>query len=106
MNDLTHDTFDAAVKRDALALVDFWAPWCGPCKMLEPALKKVEAETCGRLAVYKVDIGEEKALADAWQVKTTPTFVLLRDGREVDRKAGGIPGAVLRRWALDAAEAD
>lgn len=105
MQDLTQADFEAATRADDRpVIVDFWAPWCGPCKMLNPVLHRIEAEA--EVVVFKVDISREAALAEAWSVKATPTFVLMRNGAEVDRKVGGVPGGVLRTWALAAAGRD
>lgn len=103
VRDITDDTFDTVVGETGLpVIIDFWAPWCGPCKMLEAPLRRLAEEYEGRIAFAKVDIAAATALAERFSVKATPTFILFRDGREVERKVGGIPASVLRTWAASA----
>ncbi|MBQ6986566.1 MAG: thioredoxin [Oscillibacter sp.] len=98
---LTEDTFDAAVNAAPLAMVDFWATWCGPCKMMGPIVEKLAAEYDGKALVAKVDTDEEADLAEKFEVSTIPTLVFLKNGAEFDRKIGVTPEAALRE-VLDA----
>ena len=98
---LTEDTFDAAVNAAPLAMVDFWATWCGPCKMMGPIVEKLAGEYDGKALVAKVDIDEEADLAEKFDVSTIPTLVFLKNGAEFDRKVGVTPEAALRE-ILDA----
>ena len=98
---LTGDTFDAAVNAAPLAMVDFWATWCGPCKMMAPIVEKLAGEYDGRALVAKVDTDEEADLAEKFEVSTIPTLVFLKNGAEFDRKTGVTPEAALRE-ILDA----
>ena len=86
--------FDAAVKAAPVALVDFWAEWCGPCKMLAPAIEDLAKQYEGRALVAKVNVDEEPELARRFGIMSIPTVVFLKDGAEVDRKIGLMPGAV------------
>jgi len=98
---LTEDTFDATVNAASLAMVDFWATWCGPCKMMGPIVEKLAGEYYGRALVAKVDTDEESDLAEKFDVSTIPTIVFLKNGTEFDRKIGVTPEAALR-GVLDA----
>ena len=98
---LTEDTFDAAVNAAPLAMVDFWATWCGPCKMMGPIVEKLAGEYDGKALVAKVDTDEEADLAEKFDVSTIPTLVFLKNGAEFDRKIGVTPEAALRE-VLDA----
>jgi len=85
--------FDAAVDAAPLAMVDFWADWCGPCKMVAPVVEKIAADYDGKALVAKVNIDEEPELAQRFGVMSIPTLVFLKGGREVDRKVGVMPPA-------------
>ena len=80
--------FDAAVDAAPLAVVDFWADWCGPCKMIAPAVEKLAADYEGKVLVGKVNVDEEPELARRFGVMSIPTVVFLKNGQEFDRKVG------------------
>ena len=86
--------FDAAVAAAPLAMVDFWADWCGPCKMLSPVIEEIGAQYQGRALVGKVNVDEEPELARQFGVMQIPTVVFLKDGKEVARKVGAMPAGV------------
>ena len=98
---LTEDTFDAAVNAAPLAMVDFRATWCGPCKMMGPIVEKLAGDYDGKALVAKVDTDEEADLAEKFEVSTIPTLVFLKNGAEFERKIGVTPEAALRE-VLDA----
>ena len=83
--------FNAAVEAAPLAMVDFWATWCGPCKMLAPVMESIAEKYDGKVLVGKVDIDQEPALAQQFGVMSIPTVVFLKNGREFDRKVGVMP---------------
>jgi len=72
-------------------LVDFWAPWCGPCKMVAPELEAVAQEYEGKAIVLKVNVDEQQQLASAYNVMSIPTLLLFKDGKEVERIVGYRP---------------
>ncbi|HEV3243068.1 MAG TPA: thioredoxin [Chthoniobacterales bacterium] len=91
--------FDALISRSALpVLVDFWAPWCGPCKMVVPELDKIAHETAGRLLVAKVNTEEVPSLAQRSRITAIPTMALFRNGIEVARQAGAMPAPAIRKF--------
>jgi thioredoxin 2 len=91
--------FDALTNRSAMpVLVDFWAPWCGPCKMVAPEFVKVAREVAGRFLVAKVNTEELSGLSSRFRVTAIPTMIVLRDGREVARQAGALPAPAIRKF--------
>ena len=87
-------------------MVDFWAAWCGPCKMAAPEVHKLAQEMEGRALVLKVDTEAYPALAAKFQVQSIPNFVVLRGGRVVLQRAGLAPRAEMRRWLESAGGAN
>ncbi len=95
--------FDSEVLRaDLPVLVDFWAPWCGPCRMVEPTLKKLAHEQGDVLKIAKVNVDENPGLAARYGAMSIPTMIVVVDGREADRWVGALPENALRsrvaRW--------
>lgn len=88
---LTKANFNEVVGRDGTVLVDFWAPWCGPCRMLAPAISKLAEEYAGRVTVGKVNVDEEPELAAAFNISSIPTLVVIKDGKIVSRATGARP---------------
>lgn len=91
INHLKTAEFDAAVDAAPLAMVDFWASWCSPCKMLSPVVEAIADQYAGRALVGKVNVDEEPDLAARFGVMSIPTVVFLKNGREFDRKVGVMP---------------
>ncbi len=85
---LKTEEFDAAVEAAPLAMVDFWASWCGPCKMISPLIESMAQQYDGQVLVGKVDVDEEPELARRFGVMSIPTVVFLKNGQEFDRKVG------------------
>ena len=88
--------FDSAVAAAPLAVVDFWASGCGPCKMLGPVIEELGNEYEGRALVAKVNVDEEPDLARQFGVMSIPTVVYLKDGKEIDRSVGVQPADAFR----------
>ena len=96
---LDASAFATHVGRGTLpVLVDFWAPWCGPCRMMAPVLDRVAAERAAVLQVGKVNTDEEPELASRYGVRSIPTLILFREGREIARHSGAVDFGTLLRW--------
>ena len=83
--------FDGTVGGAPLAMVDFWAPWCGPCRMLGPVIEDLAGQYEGRALVGKVNTDEEQELAARFGIMSIPTVIFFKDGKEIDRKIGVMP---------------
>lgn len=95
---VTDANFAAAVERSPLpVLVDFWAAWCGPCRMIAPVIEQLAQELAGRVRVAKLNVDENPMTAGWFQVQSIPTLLVLRDGKEIDRIVGALPKAEIAR---------
>lgn len=92
----------AALDTNQLVLIDLWAPWCGPCRMVAPILEKLAASHAGELKVVKVNVDDAPSAAARFDAQSIPTLVIMRDGQIVERVIGAQPEPVLRRL-VDAA---
>ena len=88
--------FDEEIAASVPVLVDFWAPWCGPCRMVSPVVEQMGREYGGRLKVVKLNVDEAPAIAARYGVQGIPLLVVIKGGREVDRVVGAVPPARLR----------
>jgi thioredoxin 2 len=79
-------------------LVDIWAPWCGPCRMVSPALERLAVEFAGKLKLVKVNADEASGIARRFNAQSIPTLLVLKRGQEVERQIGAAPEAMLRTW--------
>jgi thioredoxin 1 len=94
---LTNDTFKSAVSSAATPLlVDFWAPWCGPCKAIAPVLDELAAEFDGKISIAKVNIDENEAIAAEYGIRAIPTMLLFKGGRVIEQIVGLMSKAALK----------
>src|SRR5919206_2415180 len=88
-------SFEAEAAASVPVVVDLWAPWCGPCRMIAPVLEQLASQHAGRLKVVKVNVDDEPALGARFDARSIPLLVVLDGGREVDRIVGALPPAAL-----------
>ena len=92
-------TFETEVLQSSEpVLVDFWAEWCGPCKMIAPALEEIAGEFKGRVRVAKVNIDDNPQSPNTYGVRGIPTLILFKDGKPAATKVGALPKSALREW--------
>ena len=93
--DADEGTFEAETTASVPVVVDFWAAWCAPCRMIAPALQELAGRHAGNLKVVKVDVDANPGLAGRFGAQSIPLLVVLREGREVERIVGALPAAAL-----------
>ena len=91
MTHFNKESFDTALAEGKLMMVDFWAVWCGPCRMLAPMVDDLAEKYAGKVVVGKVNVDEEQELAIRYGVMSIPTVIFFKDGKEIDRKVGVMP---------------
>ena len=97
ITNLTTDTFKTVIASAATpVLVDFWAPWCGPCKAIAPILEELATEFEGKLQITKVNIDENESIAGDYNVRAIPTMILFKDGKAAETLVGMMPKATIK----------
>ena len=95
ITEVTPSTFDALLTEDLPVLIEFWAPWCGPCRTLSPIVDELAGEMSDRIKVAKCNVDENQDIAMKYGVMSIPTLVLLKGGQEAARTVGAMPKAKL-----------
>jgi thioredoxin 1 len=85
------DSFDSVIKENTSVLVDFWATWCGPCRMVAPIMEQLAKDFDGRVVIVKVDVDEEPELAERFGIQSIPTVILLKNGEPTVTDIGALP---------------
>ena len=96
---VTDATFESDVlKSSEPVVVDFWAEWCGPCKMIGPSLEEISTEMAGRVKVAKLNVDENPGVAGKLGIRSIPTLMLFKDGKLASQKVGAAPKGELMKW--------
>jgi len=91
----TNTSFDALLESDKLVIVDFWAVWCGPCRMLSPLLDEVEEEMADKITIVKVNVDDADEIAMRYRIMSIPTLLFFKNGQIVDKTVGAMPKSTL-----------
>lgn len=95
---INEQEFVNEVSKEAVAVVDFSATWCGPCKMLAPVLEQLSEEMAGKVNFYNVDVDDDSDLAAGFGISSVPTVLMLKEGKVVDQSVGFRPGPAMKSW--------
>ncbi len=90
---ITDDNFDGTVKANQILVIDFWAPWCGPCRMVGPVFEQLAAEYSSKVAFGKMNVDENQTVPSTFRVMSIPTLIVFKQGKEVERIVGAYPKA-------------
>jgi len=98
---LTEQNYDEALAAaEGLVMVDFWAEWCGPCRMIAPVLEEIVEDSDGDVTLMKVNVDENSALAARYEIRSIPTILFVKDGEVVDRVVGAVSRAALEQIVI------
>ena len=100
---VTDANFESEVKgAGGPVVVDFWAEWCGPCKMISPALEEIAKEMQGKVTIAKLNVDENPGVAGTYGIRSIPTLMLFKDGKMASSKVGAAPKSELKKWITEA----
>ena len=98
-NEVTDDSFQKIVlDSGVLTLVDFWAPWCGPCRMLGPIIEEISQDLKGKVNVFKMNIDDNPNIPSEFGIRSIPTMILFKGGKQLDVKIGSLPKESIINW--------
>ncbi|MFA6118343.1 MAG: thioredoxin [Parachlamydiales bacterium] len=98
--ELNHDSFSSTIQK-GVVLVDFFAEWCGPCRMLSPIIEEISGSMKGKAVFAKIDIDKESHIASDYEVSSIPTLILFKDGKEINRIVGLRDGEAIKKFVED-----
>ena len=99
MKNITDESFEADIKQSTLPIVvDFWAEWCGPCRMLSPVLDELSEDLAGKVSIVKMNIDENPEIPTRFGIRSIPTLMIFKDGKQVAVQTGGSPKSSLKSW--------
>ena len=96
--EITDQEFENIIKSENITLVDFWAPWCGPCKQLSPLIDELSSDMSGKIDVVKCNIDDNPESPSKYGVRGIPTLMIFKDGKLIDSKVGSIQKSALYEW--------
>jgi thioredoxin 1 len=94
---ITDDQFQSTVAQ-GVTLVDFWAPWCGPCKAIAPLLDEIAGELQGKAKIVKINVDDNPTVAGQFGITSIPTLLLFKEGKKIDQKVGGAPKPTIKAF--------
>ncbi len=95
---VTAENFDKLLQSPTPVLVDFWAPWCGPCKQIAPALEELSDELAGKVTIAKLNTDDFPEVASKFGIRGIPTMILFKDGQQASTKVGAQPKSAIKGW--------